>query len=91
MSNRHVKFLSHFWKTLWASLGTELLFPSTCHPQTDGQNKVVNRSMSTLLRLFIKDHKKLWDEHFPHIKFAYNRVVHQTTNLSFCFYGCLWV
>nr|KYP53141.1 Transposon Ty3-I Gag-Pol polyprotein [Cajanus cajan] len=82
VSDRDVKFLSHFWKTLWARLGTQLLFSTTCHPQADGQTKVVNRSLSTLLRVILKNNKKSWDEHLPHIEFAYNRVVHKTTNLS---------
>ena len=75
------KFLSYFWKTLWAKLGTKLLFSITCHPKTDGQMEVVNRTLSTLLRTIIKKNLKEWEECLPHIEFAYNRVVHSTTNM----------
>ena len=56
VSNRDAKFLSHFWKTLWAKLGTKLL-SSTCH-LIDGQTKVVNISLSILLRAFLKGNHK---------------------------------
>nr|KYP38791.1 Transposon Ty3-I Gag-Pol polyprotein [Cajanus cajan] len=82
VSDRDAKFLSHFWKVLWEKLGTKLLYSTTCHPQTDGQTEVVNRSLSTLLRVLLKGNKKTWDDCLPHLEFAYNRVVHKTTNLS---------
>ncbi|KAK1682377.1 hypothetical protein QYE76_043225 [Lolium multiflorum] len=75
------KFMSYFWKTLWRKLGTKLLFRTTCHPQTDGQTEVVNRTLSQLLRSMIKKNLKEWEDCLPHVEFAYNRVVHSTTEL----------
>jgi hypothetical protein len=49
VSDRDTKFLSYFWKTLWAKLGTRLLFSTTCHSQMDEQTEVVNRTLSMLL------------------------------------------
>jgi len=65
---------------LWAKLGTKLLFSTTCHPQTDGQTEVVNRTLSTMLRAVLKKNLKLWEDCLPHVEFAYNRAVHSTTN-----------
>jgi hypothetical protein len=79
--DRDVKFVSYFWKTLWAKLGTKLLFSTTCHPQTDGQTEVVNRTLSMLLRTMVKKNLKDWEDCLPHVEFAYNRAVHSTTNL----------
>jgi len=82
VSDRDAKFLNHFWKTLWAKLGTKLIFSTTCHPQTNGQNEVVNKSLSTLLRALLKGNHKSWDEYLPHVEFAYNKGVHRTTRQS---------
>ena len=53
VSDRHTKFLSHFWRILWHLLGTKLLYITTCQPQTDGQTEVTNRTLSTLLRTMV--------------------------------------
>ncbi|KAK1663508.1 hypothetical protein QYE76_051667 [Lolium multiflorum] len=81
VSDRDVKFMSYFWKTLWKKLGTKLLLSTTCHPQTDGQTEVVNRTLSQLLRSMIEKNLKEWEECLPHVEFAYNRAVHSTTEL----------
>ncbi|WZZ08421.1 hypothetical protein YC2023_094347 [Brassica napus] len=82
VSDRDTKFLSYFWKTLWSKLGTKLLFSTTCHPQTDGQTEVVNRTLGTLLRAFIKKNLKSWEDYLPHCEFAYNHAVHSASKFS---------
>ena len=82
VSDRDAKFLSHFWRTLWNKLGTKLLFSTTCHPQTDGQTEVVNRTLGTMLRAVLKKNFKMWEECLPHVEFAYNRATHSTTKVS---------
>ena len=82
VSNRDAKFLSYLWKTLLAKLGTKLLFSTICHPQTDGQTEVVNRTLFTLLRAIIKKNIKTWEDCLPLAEFAYNRSVHSATKYS---------
>jgi hypothetical protein len=81
VSDRDTKFLSQFWRTLWAQPGTKLLFSTTCHPQTDGQTEIVNMTLSTMLRAVLKKNIKMWDECLPHVEFAYNRSLHSTTKM----------
>ncbi|GJS22655.1 RNA-directed DNA polymerase [Tanacetum coccineum] len=81
-SDRDVKFVSHFWRTLWTRLGSQLQFSSSHHPQTDGQTEVVNRSLGNLLRSLIEDNAKQWDLILPQAEFVYNRLVNRTTSKS---------
>jgi hypothetical protein len=81
VSDHDTKFLSYFWITLWAKLGTKLFFSTTCHPQTDGQTKVMNRTLSTMLGIVLKKNIKMWEECLPHVEFAYNHSLHSTTKM----------
>ena len=72
VSDRDVKFQGHFWRTLFKKLGTNLTYSFSYHPQTDGQTKVVNRSLGNLLRCLTKQYSQSWDTIFPQEEFSFN-------------------
>ncbi|GJS62848.1 RNA-directed DNA polymerase [Tanacetum coccineum] len=73
VSDRDVKFLSHFLLTLWQKLGTKLKFSTSSHPQTDGQTEVTNRALRFNTSLPLSRTMKQWEELLPRAEFAYFR------------------
>ena len=82
VSDRDVRFISKFWKSLWRLLGTTLKFSTAFHPQTDGQTEVTNRSLGNLLRCLVQENTDTWDDLLPRAEFAYNASGHRATGLS---------
>ena len=82
VSDRDTKFVGYFWRTLWKKLKTDLKFSSSHHPQTDGQTKVVNRSLGNLLRCLVGDKPKGWDMILPQEEISFNNFVNRSTGKS---------
>ena len=80
VSDRDTRFTSYFLKILWHLLGTKLNFSIAYHPQTDGQTKVINRSLGNLLRCLIGENLGNWDLLLPRAEFAYNNSVNRSTS-----------
>lgn len=62
--------------------GTHLKFSSTFHPQSDGQTKVVNRSLGNLPRCLVGDEPNTWNLVLATTKFAYNEAMNKSTGKS---------
>jgi hypothetical protein len=82
VSDRNVRFTSHFWRTLRHMVGTKLKFYTAYHPQTDGQTEVVNRSLGNLLRCLVQENLRNWDLILPTAQIAYNSSVNWSLGMS---------
>lgn len=78
VSNRDKVFLSNFWQELFRVAGIRLNRSTTYHPQSNGQTKVVNKSVEAYLRCFCEERPKQWQAWLHWAEYWYNT----TFNLS---------
>ena len=82
VSDRDPRFVSRFWKSMFAALGTKLCKSSAYHPQTDGQTERANRTVLQILRTQIAEKQNTWADALPFVEFAYNSSVHAGSKYS---------
>jgi hypothetical protein len=82
VSDRDVKFTSHFWKELHRLMDVKLAMSTAFHPQTDGQTERANQTLKTILRAFVDQRQTNWDLLLPAAEFAYNNSVNPSTGYT---------
>ena len=82
ISDRDPRFTSHFWRTVFTSLGTSLNMSTAFHPQTDGQSERAFRTLQQMLRAFVSPRMNDWKEHLPLLEFAYNNSKQASTGFT---------
>lgn len=82
VSDRDPRFTGKFWTEVFRILGTELLFSTSFHPQTDGQTERVNALVEEYLRHFVSASQKDWVHHLDVAQFSYNLRRSESTNHS---------
>ena len=82
VSDRDTKFTSQFWKSLQKAWGTQLMFSTPFHPQTDGQMERLNQILEDMLQACVMDFSRCLDNHLPLIEFAYNNIYQATIQMA---------
>jgi hypothetical protein len=59
--------------------GVKLNPSSSYHPQTDGQTEVVNKKIEEIMRCFVDEHQRNWDQLLVDVEVSYNSAPHSAT------------
>ena len=82
VSDRDPRFTSHFWKTVFTLLGTQLNMSTAFHPQTDGQSERAFSTLQQMLRAVVNPRQNDWSEYLPLLEFAYNNSKQASTGFA---------
>jgi hypothetical protein len=75
-------FTGRFWTSFQEALGTQLNFNTAYHPETDGQTERTNQTLEDMLRMYVMDQQKHWEEFLPLVEFAYNNSYQSTIKMA---------
>jgi hypothetical protein len=67
---------------LHETLGTQLRFSSTYHPQTNGQTKRVNQILEDMLRACALQYGRSWDKSLSCAEFSYNNSYQESLKIA---------
>jgi len=82
VSDRGSSFTSRFQNTLQKALGTQLVFSSAYHLQTDCQTERVNQELGGILKACVLDFQGSWEGHLQIVELTYNNSYHSTIGMA---------
>lgn len=87
VSDRDSRFISNFWKCLTSLLHVQVAMTTPYHPQADGQSERTNRTVETMLRIYIfslmdKYKETNWLRLLPIVEFEYNLTMNLSTGFA---------
>uniref|UniRef100_A0A3B3YYE4 ribonuclease H n=1 Tax=Poecilia mexicana TaxID=48701 RepID=A0A3B3YYE4_9TELE len=82
LTDQGSNFTSNLLKEVYKLLGITGVKTSPYHPQTDGLVERFNKTLKSMLKKFVKDSGKDWDQWLPFLLFAYREVPQASTGFS---------
>lgn len=81
-SDQGAQFESSLFTEVCKLLQIEKTRTTPYHPQSDGMVERFNRTLATMLSMFVDENHKNWDEQIPYVMMAYRATEHETTGMS---------
>ena len=75
-------FESDLFKAICDLLGVEKTRTVPYNPKSDGMIERFNRTLATMLSMFVDENKTDWDDHLPYVMAAYRATQHKSTGVT---------
>ena len=82
LTDQGTAFLSKTLRQVYSLLGIKGIRTTPYHPQTDGLVERYNQTLKSMLRKFVAENGKDWDQWLPYLLFAYREVPQASTGFS---------
>ena len=82
LTDQGPNFMSKTLRQVYNLLGLRRIRTTPYHPQTDGLVERFNQTLLSMLRKFVEDSGKDWDQWLPYLLFAYREVPQASTGFS---------
>ena len=81
-SDQGREFESQLFKSMCTLLGVDKTRTCPYNPKSDGMIERYNRSLLTMLSMFVNDNHDDWDEQLPYVMAAYRATEHKSTSCT---------
>ena len=78
-SDQGPKYESQLFSQMCQLLGIKKTRTTPYHPKSDGMVERFNKTLASMLRVYVGDHQQDWDMHLPYLMMGYCSVEHETT------------
>lgn len=82
LSDRGPQFINSTMEEVKKLWKVSQLTTAPYHQQANGQTERFNRTLLSMLSMYVAAHQRDWDEYLPYVTFAYNTSIHESTGKS---------
>ena len=82
VTDRDPRFTADYWRQFCAGLNITRRLSTAFHPETDGQTERTNSIVAEVLRNFLAQSRRSWDELLPFAQFCINNTVSASTGAT---------